>query len=158
VRWAGGRSERLLDHAGERFELHEDARRFESGPWSWPLVHAWAAALDHLEAVGLERVAGRAAALTGRLIRGFDAIDGVTVHTPSDPAHRAALVAAGVRGWTGPALERHLRIEHGIVVRALINDRDGIRASCAYFTSEAEVDALVDAISTLPGEPTRSDG
>jgi selenocysteine lyase/cysteine desulfurase len=157
IRWAGGRSERVLDHAGERLELYEDARRFEAGPWSWPLVHAWAAAIDHLEAVGVERVAARAAGLTGRLIDGLDAVDRVTVHTPRDPAARAALVAFGVRGWPGPDLERHLRAAHRIVVRALTNDRDGIRASCAYFTSEAEVDALVDAVRSLPESPTRRD-
>ena len=45
VVFAGGRAEATLDMAAGTMELHEGARRFEYGPWSWPLVHAWAAAL-----------------------------------------------------------------------------------------------------------------
>lgn len=157
VRWAGGRSERRLDHRAQTMELHAGARRFELGPWSWPLVHAWAAALDLVDSVGVERIAARAATLTQRLIDGIASQPGVGVVTPTTPSERAALVAFTVRGWTGRELELHLRVEEGIVVRSLLNAHDGVRASTAYFTSEAEVDALVDAIRRLPATPTRRD-
>lgn len=157
VRWAGGRSERRLDHRAQEMELHAGARRFELGPWSWPLVHAWAAALDIVDAVGVERIAARAAALTQRLIDGIASQPEVRVVTPATPSERAALVAFTVRGWTGRELELHLRAAEGIVVRSLLNAHDGVRASTAYFTSEAEVDALVDALRHLPATPTRRD-
>jgi selenocysteine lyase/cysteine desulfurase len=159
VRWAGGRSERRLDHRAQTMELHAGARRFELGPWSWPLVHAWAAALDLVDAVGVARIEARAAVLTQRLIVGLSGHPDVRILTPMRPSERAALIAFTVRGWTGPDLERHLRAAANIVVRALLNAHDGVRASTAYFTSEAEVDALVDAIGRLPtSRPGGTDG
>ena len=82
VVFAGGRAEAILDMAAGTMELYEDARRFEYGPWSWPLVHAWAAALDYVEAIGLDAIERRTAALTNRMKAGLAAIPGVTLHTP----------------------------------------------------------------------------
>ena len=63
--FAGGRAEATLDMAAGTMELHEGARRFEYGPWSWPLVHAWAAALDYVDALGVDAIERRTAALDG---------------------------------------------------------------------------------------------
>ena len=150
--YAGGRSEASLDHATDAFALHDSARRYEYGPWSWPLVHSWAVALDYVESVGLERIAARTAELTTRLGVGLRAIPGVTPLTPEDPEMTAALVAFMVDGWTGAALERTLRERWQIVVRSLLNVRDGIRASVAFFTLDEEVDLLLAAIRTLAAE------
>jgi selenocysteine lyase/cysteine desulfurase len=62
------------------------------------------------------------------------------------------LVAFGLEGWPGAALEQALRQRFDIVVRALANVRDGVRASVAFFTLASEVDALVDAVRTLARE------
>ena len=102
VAFAGGRAEAILDMAAGTMELYEDARRFEYGPWSWPLVHAWAAALDYVDAIGLDAIERRTAALTNRMKAGLAAIPGVTLHTPASDHELAALVAFGVGAWDGP--------------------------------------------------------
>jgi selenocysteine lyase/cysteine desulfurase len=153
VVFAGGRAEAILDMAAGTMELYEDARRFEYGPWSWPLVHAWAAALDYVEAIGLDAVERRTTALTNRMKAGLAAIPGVTLHTPRSDRESAALVAFGVSAWSGPALESALRDRFAIRVRALANTRVGVRASSAFFTLESEVDGLIDAVRALAGEP-----
>ena len=62
VVYAGGRAQARLDYAAPAMELYADARRFEYGPWSWPLVHAWAAAVDYLDDLGVAAVAERCTA------------------------------------------------------------------------------------------------
>jgi 3-hydroxyisobutyrate dehydrogenase len=153
--YAGGRSEARLDRATDTLVLHDSARRYEYGPWSWPLIHAWAVALDYVESVGLEQIATRTAELTTRLGTGLRAIPGVTPLTPVDPAMTAALVAFTVDGWAGSVLERTLRERWQIVVRSLLNVTDGIRASVAFFTLDEEVDLLLAAIRTLAAEVPR---
>ena len=52
VTYAGCRAEKWLDFESDTFELPDTAQRFQYGPWSWPLVHAWAAAADWLQEIG----------------------------------------------------------------------------------------------------------
>ena len=152
VVYAGGRAEAHLDYAAPAVELRADARRFEYGPTSWPLVHAWAAGVDYLDHVGVTAVADHAAALCDALKAGLAPIDGLTLHTPMAAEDSGPLVAFGLEGWSSAALEHTLRERFGIVVRSLINVREGVRASVAFFTVPAEVDALVDAVRTLAAE------
>jgi selenocysteine lyase/cysteine desulfurase len=149
VVFAGGRAEATLDFASMSMALQPDARRFEFGPWSWPLVHAWARALDYIDDLEVERIAARTAILTDRLKAGLVAIPGVTLHTPRSASASAALVAFGVDGWSGPALDSALRRRHNVVVRALANVKPGVRASVAFFTLDSEVDLLLDAVRAL---------
>ena len=124
-------------------ELQPGARRFEYGPWSWPLVHAWARALDYVDDIGLAAIHQR----TDRARRpprrrsardpGRD-----TPHTARAPRPRRPSSPSASRAGPGPALESALRERFGIVVRALANVRSGVRASVAFFTTEAEVDLL----------------
>jgi selenocysteine lyase/cysteine desulfurase len=146
VVFAGGRAEASLDFAAMTMELQPGARRFEYGPWSWPLVHAWAAALDYLDDLGIDAIERRTAALTDGLKQGLVEIPGLTLHTPRPWASSAALVAFGLAGWSGPDLERARRERHAIVVRALTNVRPGVRASVAFLTLESEVDGLLEAV------------
>jgi selenocysteine lyase/cysteine desulfurase len=152
VVYAGGRAQAHLDYATPVMELYDDARRFEYGPMSWPLIHAWAAALEYLDELGVQAIADHAATLTDALKAGLMEIDGVTLHSPRDSMDSGPLVAFGLEGWPGAALEQALRQRFAIVVRALANVRDGVRASVAFFTLESEVDALVDAVRTLARE------
>ena len=153
ILYAGGRSHAELDRPGGDVLLHADTRRFEYGPWAWPLIHAWAASLDYLEQLQVESVFERCAWLASRLKGALDRIDGVEVFTPMQPERSANLVAFGVSGWDGESLTRHLRSEHDIVVRPLADEPDGVRASVAFFTTVAEVDFLVDTIAGLPSMP-----
>jgi len=149
VVYAGGRGEKWIDFQKGEYELLEGAGRFQYGPWSWPLVHAWAAALDYLEGIGLEAIWARTVALTSRLKQGLKPIPGLTLRTPESPERSAALVSFGLEGWTGEALCQALRQRWQIVTRHLNHGPVGVRASIGFFTLESEVDLLVEAVGTL---------
>ncbi len=149
VVYAGGRAEKWIDFQTDKYELLDGAGRFQYGPWSWPLVHAWAAALDYLDEIGLEEIWDRTVALTSRLKNGLRSIPGLTLHTPESPEMSAALVSFGLEGWTGERLCQELRDRWKIVTRPLFHGRVGVRASLSFFLLEEEVDLLVEAVRTL---------
>lgn len=146
VTYAGGRSESWLDFATDTYELPETAQRFQYGPWSWPLVHAWATSVDWLDDVGGDRIWQRVSALTARLKDGLHRIDGIELYTPVSPEASAALVSFGLRGWTGAALAEALKQESNIVIKPLPHSKEGLRASLPFYLLESEVDLLLHAL------------
>jgi cysteine desulfurase/selenocysteine lyase len=146
VTYAGGRSESFLDWDDDRYESKPTAERFQYGPWSWPLVHAWASSLDFLDGYGGEAIACRTAALTSQLKKGLHGIDGVNVLTPQSFARSAALVTFTVPG-DPVVLQDRLRDRWNIVIKATHSTLDGLRASIPFFLLEDEVDLLIEAIS-----------
>ena len=149
VRYAGGRSEAWLDFAGDDFAMRDTAERFQYGPWSWPLVHAWAFAVEYLAEIGLEAIWGRTGGLAERLKEGLAQIPGAKLYTPRAPELSAALVSFGIEGWTGKELSRALREEWNMVIKALPHKREGLRASMAFFLLEDEIDKLLEALGSL---------
>ncbi|MSR83425.1 MAG: aminotransferase class V-fold PLP-dependent enzyme [Candidatus Latescibacteria bacterium] len=149
VVYAGGRAEKWIDFQKNEYELLDGAGRFQYGPWSWPLVHAWAAGLDYLDGIGLEEIWARTVALTSRLKVGLRSIAGLILHTPESPEMSAALVSFGLEGWTGERLCQELRTRWKIVTRPLFHGRVGVRASLSFFLLEEEVDLLIEAVRTL---------
>lgn len=152
VVYAGGRAEKWIDFQQGTYELQEGAGRFQYGPWSWPLVHAWAAALDYLEAVGLEVIWERTVALGNRLKAGLRAVPGLKLHTPEDAERSAALVSFALAGWSGEQLCHELRSRWRIVTRPLLHGAGGVRASLSFFLLEEEVDLLIAAVGGLAHE------
>jgi cysteine desulfurase / selenocysteine lyase len=148
LRFAGNRSERRLDPETNRFELHEDARRFEFGPWSWPIVHSWAASVTYLEGLGRDAIWRHTQRLTGRLRDALSEVGGVRVLTPPDAA---ALVTFELAGMDAAEAARRLEAEHGIRVKGLPNMRGCLRASIAVFSSDDDVDALAVGVGALVG-------
>lgn len=149
VRYAGGRAEQWLDFEGDAYQLHDTAERFQYGPWSWPLVHAWAFAVEYLQAIGLEAIWERTKALAGRLKEGLAQIPGAELYTPRSAELSAALVSFGIEGWKGEELSRVLREEWNLVVKAMPHGREGLRASIAFFLREEEIDKLLEALGAL---------
>lgn len=149
VSYAGGRSEQWLDFSTDTYQLPDTAQRFQYGPWSWPLVHAWAVSVQWLDDVGMERIWQRVAGLTAALKQGLGAIDGAEVFTPAASAASAGLVSFGLRDWKGPALATALKREWNIVIKPLPHSQEGLRASLPFYLLEAEVDLLLKALHTL---------
>ena len=152
VTYAGGRSEQELDFTKDSYQLRDTAERFQYGPWSWPLVHAWAAALDYLEQIGLTAIWDHTAALATRLKRGIQTLPGTTLLTPMHPDHSAALVALALDGWTGAELATTLRQRWNLIVKPLPHTHEGLRISICFFTLEEEINLLLDALQTLGAE------
>lgn len=152
VTYAGGRAQAWVDFPEDRFALKESTERFEFGPWSWPLVHAWAIAVEYLASIGLEAIWARTATLTTRLKQGLNEIPGVRLFTPAGPEQSAALVAFNLDGWQPPDARDALRRRWRIVVKAFDTTRRGLRASVPFFLLEEEIDLLLDALATLASE------
>ena len=152
VTYAGGRAQAWVDFRNGRFGLKEDAERFEFGPWSWPLVHAWASAAEYLAAIGLDAIWARTVALTTRLKQGLTEIPGVRVFTPLSAELSAALVGFDMAGWRPPDVRDALRRRWRIVLKAFETTRPGLRASVPFFLEEQEIDLLLEALATLAAE------
>jgi len=155
VTYAGGRSQSRLDFIADEFELRDTAERFQYGPWSWPLVHAWASSLDYLTGFGLDAIWARTSALTTRLKDGLLAIPGVQLLTPKSPARSAALVTFEMAGWEGVDVRDVLRERWNIVIKAIIHLGPGLRASVPFFLLEEEIDLLVEKVAVLASERAR---
>ena len=149
VRYAGGRAEQWLDPVADTFALRETAERFQYGPWCWPLVLAWAFAVEYLSAIGLEAIWERTVALAGRLKEGLAQIPGAVLYTPRSPQRSAALVSFGLAGWKGEELSQALRDEWNMVIKPLPHGREGLRASIPFFLLESEIDELLAALNSL---------
>ena len=146
VTYAGGRSESKLDWHEHTFEFKQGAERYQFGPWSWPLVHAWARSLDFLEDIGVERIWRRTCELTDRLKEGVVRSEWLCLHTPVERSESAALVSFGVDGKSPEEVRDRLRERHNIVIKAVSATRKGMRASCPFFLLEEEIEFLVEKL------------
>ncbi len=155
VRYAGGRSQRHLDFEQDTFSLRQSAERFQYGPWSWPLVHAWARSVEYLQEVGLAAIEKQTQNLTDRLKEGLLEL-GAELYTPRAFGRSAALVSFGLYNNEGAWLSEALRHRWNIVIKALPHGRPGLRASMAFFLLDREVDALLDGLRTLVTEGNRT--
>ena len=152
IRYAGGRSEKLLDFERDRYELRSTAERFQYGPWSWPLVHAWGVAAEWLRETGLSAIAARTAELTTRLKDAVRDIPQAHLFTPYAADRSAALVSLRIDGWQGESLANVLRERWNMVVKPLPHTREGLRISIPFFLQEEEIDRLVSAVQSLIDE------
>jgi len=127
----------------------------------------WLASLDNGEGTTRERLArvftelaAREDTLARRLWQGLAAVDGVTLYGPPPSASRTATVAFTLAGRSAEAVARALVDEavftsHGdfyaqTAIRRLGLGSDGlVRAGCACYTTEAEIDRLIDGVRAL---------
>lgn len=148
VTLAGSRSARGIDRSKGTCEFLETAQRFEGGPMSMPLFHAFAETLDFVESVGLDKIHAlgtkRAACLREALRR----IPGVTVHSPSGPETSTAIVAFSIEGKGGRDVSSALRAKR-IIQRPAFLKFNGVRISPAFFSSDAEIETLITAVREI---------
>ncbi|MGE3471804.1 MAG: aminotransferase class V-fold PLP-dependent enzyme, partial [Vicinamibacterales bacterium] len=117
------------------------ARRFETGSPPVPNAYAAVAALDLLQAVGVDAAARRIAHLVDRFVTGARD-QGFQVATPSDPERRGALVV--LRSSDAPALVERLAAR-GIIASAR---GTGLRVSFHAYNDDGDVDAVLAALDT----------
>lgn len=130
-------------------------QRFEAGVPMTSQVVGLGAAVDYLEAIGMERVAAHEHVLVERALAGLAGIDGVRVVGPLDGVDRGGAVSFVVDGIHAHDLGQVLDDE-GVAVRVghhcawPLHRKYGIaataRASFAIYNTEAEVDTLIAAI------------
>jgi cysteine desulfurase/selenocysteine lyase len=132
--------------------------RFEAGTPVITQAIGLAAACDYLTAVGLADVHAHEQRLTARLLHGLRAIPGVRLIGPDSLADRGAVVSFVVDGIHPHDIGQSLD-ELGIAVRvghhcaAPVCQRFGVpataRASAYLYTTEAEIDALVEGLDRV---------
>ncbi|KNY07937.1 aminotransferase class V-fold PLP-dependent enzyme [Microbacterium sp. GCS4] len=131
-------------------------QRFEAGTQRVSQAVALAAAIDYLIAVGMPRIAAHEAAFGRRLVEGLSAIEGVQVLGSGIDLPRVGLASFDVAGIHSHDVGQYLD-DLGIAVRVghhcaqPLHRRLGItsstRASTYLYTTEAEVEAVVDGVA-----------
>ncbi|HWL59994.1 MAG TPA: cysteine desulfurase [Microbacteriaceae bacterium] len=139
----------------ERAEYLPPPQRFEAGTQRVSQAIALGAAVDYLQAVGMDRVAEHEAALGQRLVDGLAEIDGVRILGPGPGVERVGLAAIDVPGIHAHDLGQYLD-GLGIAIRVghhcaqPLHRRLGItastRASAYLYTTPEEIDAYLAAL------------
>ncbi|MGH9858542.1 MAG: aminotransferase class V-fold PLP-dependent enzyme, partial [Candidatus Acidiferrales bacterium] len=127
-----------------------DARRYEiGGTANYPGATALAASLKLINSLGQQTIAEHIRALTDRLIAGLRAL-GLEIVTDFDREYRAGIVTFSA----GSPPQNLALMESLLEQRILVSVRytsgvGGIRVSCHFFNSLADVDRLLSALASL---------
>jgi cysteine desulfurase family protein len=139
----------------------EFPHHLEGGTHNTIGIASLGAGLAFIETTGREVIRAHETALAARLLDGLAQIAGVTVHGPGAGQARVATVAFSVAGYASQDVGAILDTPFDIAVRAGLHCApychqqvgtypDGaVRASCGYFNTDADVDALLEALSQI---------
>ncbi len=154
----------MIDHfsavwvARDRYELRDDARRFETWENAYANRAGLGVAVDYALAIGMEAITERCQLLSRRLREGLAGLPGVTLRdlglnpsaivsfTLGDRDARdvvAAAAAAGITIGASPPSSTRLDAEARHLPPL-------VRASPHYYNTEDEVDRLVNLVANLP--------
>ncbi len=130
-------------------------RKFEAGVPNMAQAVGLGAALEYLEEIGLDNIHAHELALTERLIKGLQQIEGVKIFGPAEMEMRGGVVAFTVDGVHPHDVGQFLD-SLGIAVRTghhcawPLNKKFGInataRASIYLYNDEADIDALIEGV------------
>jgi cysteine desulfurase/selenocysteine lyase len=134
--------------------------RYEAGTPNIGGAIGLGAAVDYLSALGMDAVRRNEEALTGRLVDGLAAIDGVRVYAPTDPARRIGLVSFTLEGFHPHEVAQYLSDELNVMVRSghhcceplmrRLGLPDGtIRASLHCYSNDADIETLLAGVEEL---------
>ena len=153
----------MIDHfaapwvARDRYELRPDARRFETWENNYAARAGLGVAVDYALTLGLDAIAARCRALSGRLRAGLAEIPAVTLRDLG--RNPSAIVSFTIAGHEAQAIVARAA-EAGITIGAsqpsstrLDAEARGlpplVRASPHYYNSEDEIDRLVGFCAEL---------
>lgn len=153
----------MIDHfaapwiSRDRYQLRDDARRFETWENNYAARLGLGAAVDYALAIGLGRIEQRCRWLAGRLRSGLASVRGVTLRdlgrSPSaivsftmegreaDAIVRSAAAAGITIGASEPS---STRIDAEVRALPVV-----VRASPHYYNTEAEIDRLIAHLAGL---------
>lgn len=129
--------------------------KFEAGTPNIAGGIALGAAIDYLTAFGLERIHAYEQELVAYVLPKLQAIDGLTIYGPQDPAHHTGVIAFNLAGLHPHDVATALDME-GVAVRAghhcaqpLLNYLAvpaTVRASFYFYNTKEDADRLIAAI------------
>jgi cysteine desulfurase/selenocysteine lyase len=123
-------------------ELHDDARRFDSGVYNVAGICALGASIDLLLEVGIDEVQVRVKQLTDLLVEGLRS-KGWRVHSPRTASEWSGIVSFSSSKHATDQVRKHLRDEFKIVVAKRMRR---LRASPHFYNSTEEIRQLIDAL------------
>jgi cysteine desulfurase/selenocysteine lyase len=139
----------------DRTSWNELPWKFEAGTPAIAEVVGMGAAIDYLQAIGLDAIHAHEARITAYALERLREVPGVTVYGPSDPAHRGGVVSFVLDG-VHPHDVAEILDRDAVCVRAghhctqPVMERLGIgattRASFYLYTVEDEVDRLIEGL------------
>jgi selenocysteine lyase/cysteine desulfurase len=133
-----------FDSLDMRIDLHDDARRFESGSHNVAGICALGASLDLMLEIGIDQIQVRVKQLTDQLVEGL-LRRGWKVHSPRTASEWSGIVSFSSEAVELAALRKHLRNEFKIIVASRLGR---LRASPHCYNSPEEIQQLVDALPT----------
>jgi len=150
--WEGGGA--MIDRVTfEKTTFAPAPQRFEAGTPAIAEAIAFAAAADYVSEIGLERIHEAEATLVARLRRELGAMNDVALFGPSDSAGIVSFAIDGIHPHDlGTILdEANVAIRAGHHCAQPLMDYLGVpataRASFGLYSTEADVDALLDGIA-----------
>jgi cysteine desulfurase/selenocysteine lyase len=139
----------------EESTWNEIPYKYEAGTPNIADGIALGAAVDYLEAIGMENIRAHERALTAYAIERLSAVPGVSIYGPKDPDVRVGVVAFNY-GDVHPHDVSQVLDQHGVAIRAghhcaqpLMRRLDVVataRASFYLYNTFAEVDVLIEAL------------
>ena len=146
-----GSNEPVDYRADRRLQFVPSARRFENATRNWALYAGLTAACAYIGTLGFENIEERGLGMSRRLQAELARIPGVSVKTPADPALSTGLVTWGISGWSGREQYDALLNRFKVCGRT-VGELEAVRASCAFFNLEEEIELLLRSVATLAKE------
>jgi selenocysteine lyase/cysteine desulfurase len=131
-----------FDSRERKFDLRDDARKFDSGSYNLAGICALGASISLLLETGLEEIQRRVKQLTDQLVEGLHR-KGWKVHSPRTPSEWSGIVSFSSDKQDLAALQRHLREEFKIVLAKRLGR---LRASPHFYNTAEEIQQLIDAL------------
>ena len=135
--------------------------RLEAGTLNLPGIAALSSSLDYISEVGIGVIYMREMELLARLTVGIAAIPGVRIAGPEQPENKCAIAALDFPALDNAAVAARLDEDYGIMTRCGLHcapvahralgtyPQGVVRCSLGHKNTEAEVDALLDALNEI---------
>ncbi|QIE54697.1 aminotransferase class V-fold PLP-dependent enzyme [Pikeienuella piscinae] len=162
-RWLETLEPAMIDHFGapwvarDRYELRDDARRFETWENSYALRAGLGAAIDYADAIGIDVIEARVKYLAEHCRSALRAHDAIRLRDIGDK--QCAIVSFTAEGVAAEEIRRRLA-EAGVVIGAsdpsstrIDSERrklpDMLRMAPHYYNTEAEIERAVERITSI---------
>lgn len=126
----------------------EGASRFEFGTRSWHLYGALADAILYQQKIGWTAIFDHVKRMSGQMKEQLAEIPGVRVVTPESWEESSGIVTFTVEGLAGTEVSSRLWTDYRIAQRR-VESPSATRVSATYFTSPADIEALINAVDSL---------
>ncbi|MCZ6602502.1 MAG: aminotransferase class V-fold PLP-dependent enzyme [Planctomycetota bacterium] len=134
---------RPFDFDMDEMEYAPGVQRFMGGTPSVPSLYTARAGYEIIREVGVDRIREKSKRQTGRLLEGAKEM-GLELHTPTDPDRRGGSVTVNFPEAEGVHNELNRR---GFIVD--YRPEAGIRISPHFYTSDEEIEAVLEEIRLL---------